>query len=487
MRNSRSPEQGKQEQLRLSMPFDKEIVVTFDGGAVCSDGGLLLLRKADDRLGLTELVSRCLHDKRRPDLVKHPIQGLFRQRLFGIATGYEDCNDATSLRRDPIHMLGNDQKPFSENYLASQPTLSRFEDMANEVSNKLLQRCLVHLYVRTLKNKKPKVLRLSMDTTCDVVYGQQQLSFYNGYYQAVCYAPLFIFTDCGFPLAALLRPGHENPALDAVRMLKDLYDELKLYFPKVRLEIKADAAFANPSLYEFCESRSITYYIAVAGHAGLAYHADSLIRECKRDFDAFGVESPAALKYAALPQQQKRALKEHEERIRASSKEEGRMQEQFESELHVRKYGEFLYQSREWSKARRIVFRVDFTKKGPDTRFVITNSVSGRPRQVYDERYCKRAQCENWIKDLKNYLKCDRTSCQEFNANQFRLLLHTFAYILIWDTRRRAGLREMTVRTFQLQLLKIGVLVTETSRKIELRLASHFVWRDQFRNAWLAT
>lgn len=492
MTQSNPKNSEKHEQIQLFMPSGKEVVANFDGGSVCSDGGLLLLRKANERLGLSRMMAMCIHDERRPDLVRHTIENMFDQRINGIAAGYEDCNDAAALRYDAMHQLGTGHTPSQGHLLASQPTLSRFEKNASKLSNELMQRGLVCLFAKTRK-KKPKVIRMSMDTTHDPVYGYQQLSCFNGYYGMNCFAPLFIFSDDGFPLRALLRPGSPNPTEDAVRELKKLVKELRSYFPGVKLELKADAAFAAPEMYQFCEQNNITYFLATAVHPGLAYHAEELITKCKLEFDSFGELSPELRKYAALPQQndtlakkaKRKMERQKEERIRFSSKEEGRMQEHFEDELHVRKFGEFHYQSKEWDKDRRFVFRVDYTKDGPDTRFVITNAAGSSARKIYDDKYCRRAQCENWIKDLKTYLKCDRTSCQEFEHNQFRLFLHVFAYILIWDIRARANLRSMTVETFRLQLLKIGVLVKEKGAKVSLHLASQFIWKDQFMAAWL--
>jgi hypothetical protein len=477
-----NPEQA---QMWLRLEGLKPIEQSFDGGEVCSDGGLLLLRKADERLDLLEMAACCIFDNRRPHLVKHTLIDLFRQRVYGIAAGYEDCNDANKLRRDAMFQLALGKEPGNNSVLANQSTLSRFEAMADATSNLALQRLFRHLWVRRHK-KPPKVVRLAIDTSFDTVYGYQQLSFYNGFAEAYCYQPLFIFTDCGFPLCALLRPGNPSPIDDTLRMLKEIVKDLRLSWPNVRFEVTADAAFSSPEIFQFCESENITYFISVASHPGLAYHAETLIFKCKSEFDSFGYDSPELKKYAALvnPKERKKAWRQREERIRYSTKKEGRMQEHFEDDLHVRKYGEFHYQSREWDRERRFIFRVDYTKAGPDTRFVVTNAERGKARWLYDQKYCKRARVECWIKDLKTYLKCDRTSCQEFDANQFRLLLHTLAYVLIWDIRKRASLPPMTVETFRLQLLKIGVLVTVKCRQIKLSLASNFVWRDQFERAW---
>jgi hypothetical protein len=485
MNKSKTDLANKQSQMQLKMDFCKPVEQKFDGGDVCTDGGLLMLRKADERLHLTELAAFCLGDKRRPDLIRHNLRDLFRQRVYAIAAGYEDCNDAAKLRFDAMHRLALGYEPGSEHLLASQPSLSRFEALADQVSNLALEKLLVHTYVRRFK-KAPKVLKLAMDTSCDETYGYQQLSFYNGFYEHDCYVPLFIFTDCGFPLCALLRAGNAGPAEHSLRMLKQVVHELRLSWPDVRIELTADAAFGIPEIFEYCEANEITYYIAVKGHSGLAYHSEPLVRKCKAEFEELGVQGPELKKYGKLadPKARYLAWRQREERMRFQGKGEGRMQEIFEDQLAVRKYGEFKYEAREWDKERRFIVRAEFTKQGPDVRYVVTNATGKRPSVIYEDKYCRRARCENWIKDLKNYLKIDRTSCQEFTANQFRLFLHTFAYILFWEVKQRAKLKEMTVESLRLQLIKIGVLVKEAATKVTLHLASNFPWRTQYELAW---
>lgn len=476
-----------QGQMSLDLGFSRKIVQDFDGGEVCSDGGLLILRKADDHLRLTENASYCIKEDRLPSQIQHTTRKLFQQRVYGIAAGYEDCNDAGKLKSDAMHRLAVGYEPDSSNLLASQSSLCRFEGRADAETNNALQSLLIHTYVRRQK-KRPKVVRLAMDTTCDEVYGFQQMSFWNGYYSTYCYAPLFIFTDDGFPLCALLRPGNPNPIDDALRMLKKIVRELRLSWPDISFELSADAAFNSPEIFEFCEKNGITYFIAAASHTGITYYSYELVKKCKKEFAEFGFQSPELKKYGVLkdPKERQKIWRQNEERLRFSSKEEGRMQENFERDLHVRKYGECTYKAKEWSKERRFIYRIDYTNQGPDVRFVVTNSKLKAARAVYEDKYCRRARCENWIKDLKTYLNSGRTSCQEFAANQFRLLMHTFAYILIWETRKRARLPEMTVHCFQLQILKVGVLVQSRARKIALHLASSFIWKDPFRKAWLA-
>ncbi len=488
MSKFRSPQAAEQVKIPLVLEGSKQIELDFDGGDVSSDGGLLLLSKANARLRLSKLAKWAIVEKRRVGSVFHELEDLLKQRIFAIAVGYEDCNDATTLRNDAMHKLSVTGAVKEALSLASQPTLSRFEAMADAATNEALQRLYVPLFVGRHK-KAPKVVRLALDTTCDEVHGYQQLSFYNTFYGTYCFAPLFIFTDCGFPLCALLRPGNPSPLADAMRMLKRVISDLRLFWPSVKIEVTADAAFAAGKMYEFLEESNVTYYIAAAGHDGFKCEAQALVQECKKRFDEFSAQSPKLKKYALMenPKERLRAWRKNEERIRGLLKSEGRMQEHFEDDhqFRIRLFGEFGYSSREWNKSRRVIYRVEVSKEGPDVRYVVTNSKTGSSRKLYEEKYCRRARCENWIKDLKNYLKCDRTSCQEFETNQFRLHLHTFAYILIWEVRKAAKLQEMTVETFRLRFLKIGVIVKEASRKIRLNMASRYVWQKEFRVAWL--
>jgi hypothetical protein len=486
--HSKTAVEKKHEQMQLDLGVGKEVELSFDGGLVCSDGGLLLLRKADDRLELTELAAVCIGDRRRPDLVTHTVHDLLRQRVYSIAAGYEDCNDATRLNGDGMHLLAAGFLPSSGRTLGSQPTLSRFENSVDDVAIANMQSLFVHVWIKKQKRigRRPKRIRLSMDTTCDPVHGYQQLSFYNGFYETACYTPLLIFTEDGFPLAAELRPGNASPAEGSVRNLKRVIAELRRAFGQVPIELTADAGFAIPELYEFCEENGIRYFIAAAGHAGFQYHSEELVVRCRNEYESLAGSALELKKYGEIKDKKARNLawRQHQERMRFSSKEDGRMQEHFEERLTIRRFGEFEYQSREWTHSRRVLMRVEFSSTGPDVRYVITNAKHGKPRELYENRYCQRAQCENWIKDLKTYLKCDRTSCQEWRANQFRLFLHVFAYILLWEIKSSVKTPYATVESIRIKFLKIGVLVKETASRVILRLAHHHPWVPDFQLAW---
>lgn len=474
--------------MQLDIGVGKRIELSFDGERVCSDGGLLLLRKADDKLELTEMAALCIGDKRRPDLVLHKVRDMLRQRIYAIAAGYEDCNDATRINGDSMHLLSAGFLPSSGHRLSSQPTLSRFENSVDDVAIRTLHSLLVHVWIRrwTKRGKRPKRIRLTMDTTCDPAHGYQQMTFYNGFYETACYTPLFIFTDDGIPLVAELRPGNASPAEGAVRNLKRIVNELRLAFGGVKIELAADAGFAVPELYEFCEANNITYFIAAAGHAGFQYHSEALVVRCREEYQTLAGSALELKKYGEVVDKKARdrRWRQRQERIRFSSKEEGRMQEHFEDELRIRRFGEFNYGAREWSHERRVIYRVEFTTTGPDVRYVITNAAGKKVRELYENRYCQRAQCENWIKDLKNYLKCDRTSCQEWRANQFRLLLHVFAYTLMWEIRNAVRTPFTTMETIRIKFIKIGAIVKEMASKVSLRLASYHPWSCDVNLAW---
>src|SRR5579885_3469272 len=486
MTQCKSTGSEKQGEFTLDLGIQKPIEGSFDGGRISSDGGLLLLRKADEELGLTDMGALCFSDDRRPDLVVHTVVNMFRQRVYAAAAGYEDCNDAGRLRRDPMHCLASGHG--LKIALASQPTLSRWENSVDEVTLKLLQKSLVLAYIRHMRrrNKRPKRIHLSIDTTVDEAHGNQQRVMFNGFYGLYCFTPLFVFTDDGFPLAALLRAGNAGPFEGAIRTLKEIVKELRLAWPGVRILLTSDAGFATPELYSLCEEHSVDYLICIKGNDALDNQSAECVQKAKELYDEVGGPTEALYHYGRLTTKEKeRIARQRREHMRFASKDEGRMQELQESEekFYVRKFCEFSYQARGWPHQRRIIGRVDYSMVGPDVRYVVTNLSGGRPFKLY-QMYCKRAQCENWIKDLKNYLKCDRTSCQEFDANQLRLLIYTYSYILLWIIGRKAGLQHATVVTIQLHLLKIGVLVKETARRIVLKMASNHPWQDEFLLAW---
>lgn len=468
-------------QMRFDFGLGKSVVGNFDAGQVSSDGGLVLVRGVDDRLRLSEQIAYCLAERRQKGKIKHSVLSQIRQRLNMIVAGYEDLNDADQLASDGIHKLVAGRNPQTEPGLASDATLGRLEIGRSEQELTFLQELLVHVFIQQQK-RNPERITLDMDTTCDEVHGYQQLSFYNGFYKTYCYTPLFIFAG-PFPLAAVLRAGNAAPAEGAVKALRPVIAALRQAWPNVIIELRADAGFSTPELYKFCEDAQIYYYIGLKPNGHMHLKARRLISLAKAQFEKlYGPVEEVTTKKAKKLRKEKWRRKE--EQIRFATKEKGRMQEHFEDEYdyRTRLVGDIDYQADSWKTKRRVIARCDYTTEGPEIRYIVTNYTGGRPKWIYEDKYCKRGQCENYIKELKA-LKCDRLSAQESRTNQFRLLMHTFAYILIdgLKTLLPKKYSQCSAETVRNRLIKIAVVVKESARQIRLHWTSHCPWESQFR------
>jgi len=423
-------------QLIFESLFSKEVIADFTGGRITSDAGGLLLREVDQRYRLTEKAARCLRDSREAHKVKHDFLTLVRQRMFAIAQGYEDNNDAATLARDPAFKIMAGKAPDSAGDLASQPTLSRFENGVTAKDLRRLSNWLLDLYLKTHPGPR-KVIVLDMDATDDPTHGKQQLSFFHGYYEEHMYHPLLVFDGrTGFPLAAVLRPGNTHASHGALAVLKRLIKKLKKAYPKALILFRADAGFAVPALYRYLERQEVRYVIGFITNNRVLEKAAPLLVKAQRQYQ-----------------------------------ETGEKQRLFTS---------FSYQAESWSRPRRIIAKVEYTRLGANQRFVVTN-LSRNPQFIYDDLYVLRGDVENRIKELKLELKADRLSCHRFLANQFRLLLHTAAYCLFWLLRHHLQGTELAtaqVNTLRLKLLKIGARIRETSRRIWVHLASGYPYPD---------
>lgn len=425
-------------QLSFERLFGKEIIACFDGGRMTSDGGGLLLREIDKRYGVTASAASSIRDQRDPERTLHDIIALLRQRIFSIALGYEDANDAHTLKSDPALKVMSGRLPETGADLASQPTISRFE---NRVASRDLRRLadfLADLYIRTHPGSPPWIV-LDMDATDDPTHGNQQLSFFHGYYEQHMYHPLLIFDGLdGFPLAAILRPGNVHASKAAVSVLKRLIKKLKKAYPQTHILLRADAGFAIPALYRFLEKQSVSYVIGMITNNRLREKVEHLTIQAQQAFEQTG---------------QKQRL-----------------------------FTSFRYKADSWKRSRRVVAKVEWLSKGPNQRFVVTN-LTGSPSTIYDDIYVLRGEAENRIKELKLDLKADRLSCHRFLANQFRLLLHTMAYCLFWLLRRHLQETELSAAqagTIRLKLLKIGARVSQTSRRVWFHMASSYPYQSLF-------
>jgi hypothetical protein len=417
----------------------------FDGGRLTSDGGLTWLAHADAAIGVCAEIAAHIPDWRREARV-HPLATLIMQRVYQIACGYEDQNDATTLRHDPLLKLVCGRLPESDPPLASQPTFSRLE---NAVSLRTCYRIalalgLVYLRERAATDTPTRIV-LDLDSTDDPTHGAQEGSRYHGYYRQHMYHPLLVFDgDTDQLITAILRPGNAHASKGVVAILRRIVRLLRATWPGVQIAIRADAGFAVPALYDYCEREGIAYTIALLHNTRLAAQA-------------------AALLAAAVQQS-----------ILASG-------------AKVRLLAATVYQAKSWSHPRRVVYKAEAQRlpngeMGTNVRCVVT-SQGDEPEALYDW-YTQRGATENWIKDFKRYVKCDRLSCHRFSANQFRLLLHAAAYWLL-DTLRRmlvaAGMARLTLESVRLRVVKIGGRVREWSDRVRLHLASshpgQHLWR----------
>ena len=391
------------------------VVARFDQAHASSDGGALLLKALDDRLGLTQRLTASLTDRRQAGKVQHELIELVRQRVYGIACGYADCNDAARLAQDPVHKLLLERDPLAGPPLASQPTLSRFENAVDRPALYLASVALADLVIehhRARLQGRARRITIDVDPTDDPTHGQQEFTFFNGHYDTWCYLPLvatltFNTEPTQYLVAAVLRPGNSPAKRGAPGVLARLLRRLRVAFPGAVLRVRLDGGFASPEVLDFLEAEAVEYIVAMGANARLV----------KRSRRLMG-------------------------RARVLSKASGETEHLF---------GETRYAARKWRRKRRVIMKAEVVRHPGRTpknnpRFVVTN-LAAPPERVY-QLYCARGDMENRLKELHHGLAMDRTSCERFTANQFRVLLTATAYILFQTlqtyaeghgVRRRSG------------------------------------------------
>jgi hypothetical protein len=375
----------------LSPVAGKPIIARFDGGSLSSDGGLLALREVEARLGVAERLAGCIDDPRAPERIRHGLAEMLRFRLLMIAAGYEDGNDADSLRHDPLFKLANGRLP-GEAALCSQPTLSRLENLPGPRALIRMARAMVALYCASFR-QVPRRITLDIDDTFDAVHGGQQLRLFNAYYDEYGFQPIVVFDGEGRPVAAMLRPARRPTGAEARNLLRRLVREIRSHWPRVEILIRADSHYCAPAVLDFCRAARIDFLLGVATTTTLRRHVATL-------------EASTARRHTGVQGGDK-----------------------------LRRYKEFHDGTASWTRVERIIARVEVSAQGVDTRFVVTNLAAGSARTIYEDLYCRRGQAENHIKAWKRHLAADRTSCCRATANQFRLMLHTGAYWLLWSLR----------------------------------------------------
>jgi hypothetical protein len=425
------------EQLVLPALVGQPVVVEFTAPEASSDSGWLLLRQAEERLGLTRRLAECLHDGREPGKVRHDLQTLVLQRVLQIAAGYEDCNDADRLRSDPVLKLCCGRRPEAGD-LASQPTLSRFENAVGWDEWRALRDALVRLFIHR-QGRPPREIVIDLDSTDDEVHGHQQLRLFHGYYDEYCYLPLIVTAQADggayWPLFSWLRPAVHGDRFQVATLLLGLIRKLRRAWPQTRLIVRADSGFQGEDLCRLCEDEGVEYVIGVARNPRLEAEIAWLM-EAAHDL--------------------------HE----------------LSNNPSVQLFSGFHYQAGPWRRTRRVVGKAEITPEGENRRFVVYNLREGSPEEAY-KFYAQRGEMENRIKELKLAIKVDRTSCHRFLANAFRVILHTAAYIL-WVALREclAGteLAQAQVATLRERLVKVAGFVTASVRRVLIRCPHAYPW-----------
>ena len=437
--------------------FAKPVMLEFDQRQGSSDGGAVLLKAAERRYGLIANMSGCLRDPRQAGKVDHSLRDLFAQRVFSIGCGYADANDSARLSADPMHKMLLDRDPVTGLDMASQPTLSRFENavgprqlysMGAALAESVIERHAQRLHHRA------RLVTIDLDPTDDPTHGAQQLSFFNSHYDNACYLPMMGFVTFNdeaeqYLCAAVLRPGNVTAATGAVGILRRLMALIRVSFFKARIRVRLDGGFANPALLAFLDAEAgLEYVVAMASNAVLNRKAEE--------------DMQVARLLAGLTDQTE----------------------------HV--YGEARYAAGSWKQERRVIIKAEVVRgedKAPkdNPRFVITN-MNQTPQWLYEEVYCQRGEIENRIKEL-HAMEIDRTSCSRFWANQFRVLLTAAAYVLMQELRLAAAgtnCARAQVWTLRERFLKLGARVMVSVRRMVMHLPQSFPFLATFRHMALA-
>jgi hypothetical protein len=434
----------------------RQVVAAFDGGAVTSDAGALLLGAADQSIGLIRRLADCFTDRRRPDLIEHQVATLVGQRVLAIALGYEDLNDHDALRHDPVMAIlagklqakRRDCAPVAgkstlNRLELSRPAPTRYHKISYRAAD--IEALLVDLFLEA-HQAPPKQIILDLDATDDPIHGHQEGRFFHGYYDCYCYLPLYIF--CGrHLLAAKLRQSDADGAAGSVEEVARLVSQIRARWPRTRILLRADSGFCREALMAWCENNRVDYVFGLAKNSRLVAEIYNELAWAEEDAKATG--KPA------------------------------------------RRFKEFFWTTRDsWSRRRRVVAKAEWTSDEANPRFIVTSLKANEApmRDLYEKVYCARGEMENRIKECQADLFADRTSAATMRANQLRLWFASFAYVLICALRR-IGLQHTefanaSCGTLRLKLLKIGARVTVSVRRIKVAMSSAHPWRTEWAIAY---
>lgn len=404
-----------------------------------SNGGLILISEIEKRLKLSRRIAAILPDNRNPDKIQHTQQSMIQQRLMGLCAAHEDLNDHDELRHDLL-MQAIAGKPEA---LASPPTLCRMEARSNKRAMFKLQKFLIDLFIEKHGDTPPSELLLDFDATDDPTHGNQEGRFFHGYYKTYCFLPLYVF--CGSdPLLALLRPSNTDGAKGSLLVIKYLVKRFRAAWGnEIKILFRGDSGFMRKKVLRWCEKNGVDYIVGQAHHEGIKTVTDAFREKVKEDYERSGEDQ--------------------------------------------RQFMECGYRTKEGNKFRRVIVKGEYTERGENARCIVT-TLGGEPQELYDTVYCARGDMENRIKEQQLGLFADRTSTTKWWSNQLRLLLSTFAYILM-DRLRTDALEgtewvKKQCTTLQVNLIKIGAVITRNTRRVCIHLSSSYPHKGIFQHAW---
>ena len=407
-----------------------DVHARFAGGALSSDGGVVLLRELERGLNFAGTMAACLHDRRDPSRTLHDYASMIRSRILAISCGYEDCDDLDGLRHDPALKIACDRLPDTGHALASQPTLSRLENTPSWRELARMGLALIDLFCASFSTV-PGHIVLDIDDTSDRTHGGQQLSLFNTHAGGYCFQPIHIYDAASQkPVCFVLRPGKRPSGQEAAQILRHVIRRIRQNWPRVTITVRGDGHYGTPEVMQLLEQSGCTYILSLPGNKTLKQLSHPWCEDV------------------------------------ATRRAVG-------GKPKVRRFFQTRYGAKSWSKKRKVIARVEATEQGSDVRYIVTN-LAGRGKHLYEKVYCARGKMENLIKEHKLYTKSDRTSCHRWQANQFRLFLHTGAYWLLLLLRgaapKRSRWRTATFETIRRTFLKIAVRVEQLKTRITMAL-----------------
>jgi len=441
-----------QERFSFARHFSREVKAEFTADHVSSDGGALLLRQVDSKIGLVGRLARCFEDGRNPEQVEHRLEEMLAQRIYGLALGYEDLNDHDQLRRDPLFGLLSGKRKLEEP-LAGKSTLNRLELSGRTAryhkisySAEAIDELLGQLYIES-HCRAPEQIVLDLDATDIPLYGHQPERFFHGYYDGYCYLPLYIFAGDQL-LCARLRPSNQDAAQGSVQEVSRIVTQLRRRWPKVKIVLRADSGFCREDLMSWCETNHVDYVLGLARNQRLRRVIGYQMHQARR--------------------------------LHHNTGKAARVFAQFNYRTH-----------KSWSRTRRVVAKAEYLDKGENPRFVVTSLSEQQwsAQSLYEDLYCVRGEMENRIKE-QMFLFADRLSTDEMKGNQLRLYFSALAYTLV-EALRRVALKgtewaQAQVDTIRLKLFKIGAIVHVSVRRFVLQMSSTYPWKHIYAKAFQA-